>query len=63
MEVEWRFEPIPGGTRVSIEHRLSFRFPFAAEWLGRHVVSDFFISYVAKRTLARMKSLAESTAS
>ena len=60
MEVEWRFEPIPGGTRVSIEHRLSFRFPFAAEWLGRHVVSDFFISYVAKRTLARMKALAES---
>lgn len=61
MEVEWRFEPIPGGTRVSIEHRLSFRFPFAAEWLGRHVVSDFFISYVAERTLARMKTLAEST--
>lgn len=61
MEVEWRFEPIPGGTRVSIEHRLSFRFPFAAEWLGRHVVSDFFISYVAERTLARMKTLVEST--
>jgi aromatase len=61
MEVEWRFEPIPGGTRVSIEHRLSFRFPFAADWLGRHVVSDFFISYVAERTLARMKMLAEST--
>jgi aromatase len=59
MEVEWRFEPIPGGTRVSIEHRLSFHFPFAAEWLARHVVSDFFIRYVAQRTLARMKALAE----
>lgn len=59
MEVEWRFEPIAGGTRVSIEHRLRFQFPIAAEWLGRHVVGDFFISYVAERTLARMKTLAE----
>jgi aromatase len=60
MEVEWRFEPIAGGTRVSIEHRLQFRFPVAAQWLGRHVVSDFFIDYVARRTLARMKALAEA---
>ena len=61
MEVEWRFEPIAGGTRVSIHHRLSFRFPVAAEWLGQHVVSDFFIAYVATRTLRRIKALAEST--
>lgn len=60
MEVEWRFEPIAGGTRVSIEHRLQFRFPVAAQWLGRHVISDFFIDYVARRTLARMKALAEA---
>jgi len=60
MEVEWRFEPTVGGTRVEIEHRLRFRFPIAADWLGRHVVSDFFINYVAQRTLARMKDLAES---
>jgi ribosome-associated toxin RatA of RatAB toxin-antitoxin module len=60
MEVEWRFLPIASGTRVEIEHRLRFRFPFAAEWLGRHVVSDFFIDFVAQRTLARMKVLAEA---
>jgi len=60
MEVEWRFWPVPGGTRVEIEHRLQFRFPVAAEWLGRRVVSDFFIDFVAKRTLARMKVLAET---
>jgi aromatase len=59
MEVEWRFEPIAGGTRVSIEHRLRFRFPVASEWLGRHVVADFFIDHVARRTLSRMKTLAE----
>ena len=63
MEVEWHFSPSVAGTRVEIEHRLQFRFPFAAEWLGRHVVSDFFINYVAQRTLARMKVLAECTAS
>lgn len=61
MEVEWRFEPIAGGTRVSIQHRLSFRFPVASEWLGRHVVSKFFIDYVATRTLRRMKVLAEES--
>jgi ribosome-associated toxin RatA of RatAB toxin-antitoxin module len=60
MEVEWRFEPTPGGTRVEIEHRLEFLFPVAADWLGKHIVSDFFIDYVAERTLARMKVLAEA---
>jgi uncharacterized membrane protein len=62
MDVEWRFEPIAGGTRVTIEHRLQFAFPFAAEWLGKHVVSDYFIHGVAARTLARMKALAEARA-
>jgi ribosome-associated toxin RatA of RatAB toxin-antitoxin module len=61
MEVEWLFEPISGGTRVTIAHRLNFRFPVAAEWLGKHVVSDFFIDYVVGRTLVRMKQLAEGT--
>lgn len=59
MEVEWRFETIPGGTRVSIEHRLDFRFPVAAGWLGKHVVADFFVHNVAGKTLLRMKELAE----
>ena len=61
MEVEWRFEPITGGTRVAIEHRLEFRFPIAASWLGKHVVAEFFIHDVATKTLARMKQLAEGT--
>lgn len=63
MEVEWKFEPVAGGTRVSIHHRLSFRFPVAPDWIGRHVVSDFFIEYIATRTLRRMKTLAEESAS
>jgi ribosome-associated toxin RatA of RatAB toxin-antitoxin module len=60
MDVEWRFAPLgEGSTRVTIVHRLDFRFPVAAAWLGRHVVSGYFIHGVATRTLAHMKVLAE----
>lgn len=62
MDVVWRFAAIPGGTRVTIEHRLAFRFPVAADWLGEHVVVSYFVHYVAGRTLARMKALAEAAA-
>lgn len=62
MEVEWRFEPADGGTLVTIEHRLRFRFPVAAGWLGKHVVSDYFVHGVAGKTLTRMKVLAEGGA-
>ena len=59
MEVEWIFTPLAGGTRVTIEHRLEFLFPVAAEWLGKHLVSGYFVHGVAAKTLARMKQLAE----
>jgi ribosome-associated toxin RatA of RatAB toxin-antitoxin module len=59
MQVEWLFDPIPGGTRVRIEHGLDFKFPFASRWLGKHVVCDFFVRDVAGKTLAQMKRLAE----
>jgi len=62
MDVVWRFEAIPGGTRVTIEHRLAFKFPVAAQWLGEHVVGGYFVHYVANRTLVRMKTLAEAAA-
>ncbi|HEX3466262.1 MAG TPA: SRPBCC family protein [Candidatus Elarobacter sp.] len=62
MDVEWIFEPFVGGTRVTIEHRLRFLFPIASEWLGKHLVSDYFIHGVAAKTLARVKVLAEARA-
>lgn len=62
MDVEWRFEPFERGTRVTIEHRLAFRFPVAASWLERHVVSGLVIHGVASQTLACMKALAERDA-
>lgn len=60
MDVEWIFERSGSSTRVTIEHRLRFAFPVAAAWLGRHVVSDYFIHGVAAKTLARIKLLAEA---
>jgi ribosome-associated toxin RatA of RatAB toxin-antitoxin module len=60
MDVEWTFERADGGTLVRIEHRLDFRFPVAREWLGRHVVCDFFVHHVAAKTLAVMKRLSEA---
>ena len=62
MDVEWIFEPIAGGTRVTIEHRLQFAFPIAADWLGRNLVSGYFIHGVAAKTLARVKAIAEGSA-
>jgi hypothetical protein len=62
MDVEWTFTPLDDGrtTRVRIEHRLAFAFPIAAEWIGRVIVSDYFIHGVAARTLARIKAIAEA---
>lgn len=59
MDVEWRFTEGGGVTHVTIEHHLQFAFPIASEWLGKHVVGDFFVDNIAGKTLARMKSLAE----
>jgi ribosome-associated toxin RatA of RatAB toxin-antitoxin module len=62
MDVEWIFEPLGATTRVTIEHRLAFRFPFAADWIGKHVVCDYFVEGVARKTLAVIKRLAEQPA-
>ena len=62
MDVEWRFAPSDRGTRVTIEHHLQFLFPIAADWIGEHVVGDFFVHAVAGKTLARIKALAEAEA-
>jgi hypothetical protein len=60
MDVEWIFAPAGARTRVTIVHRLAFDFPFAADWIGRHIVGDYFVHGVARRTLARIKTLAEA---
>jgi ribosome-associated toxin RatA of RatAB toxin-antitoxin module len=61
MEVEWRFEPLGNGTRVTIVHRLDFAFPVCARFLGKYVVGGYFIEGVAARTLRCMKAISEAT--
>ena len=60
MDVEWLFERRAEITRVTIEHRLAFRFPIAAAWIGEHVVCDYFVDGVASKTLATIKRLVEA---
>ncbi len=61
MEVAWTFAPIPGGTRVTIEHALDLRhIPLVGPWVARRIIGDFFIQSIAGKTLARMKGLAEA---
>ena len=55
MDVVWNFDPVEGGTRVSIDHRAALGFPM--NW----IVGKFFIDHVATRTLQRMKELAEGS--
>lgn len=61
MDVEWIFTPVDERhTIVRIVHRLTFVFPFAPDFFGKHVVSDVFVHGVASKTLARMRLLAEA---
>lgn len=60
MEVAWRFTEDSGGTLVTIEHELDFRFFFARRWIEKYVVGRYFIDGVAGRTLACMKKVAEN---
>lgn len=61
MWVEWRFAPVPGGTDVSIEHRLDLRWPLIGELAARHVIGPHFIEAIAGRTLRRIRQLSEGS--
>ena len=61
MWVAWRFEPVDGGTDVSIEHRLDLGWPLIGGVVARHVIGPQFIEAIASRTLRTIRTLAEST--
>jgi aromatase len=61
MQVEWNFVPVQGATRVIISHRLSFRFPIAADWIAEHIIANFFVKHIADQTLTCIKRIAEQT--
>lgn len=55
MDVTWRFEPIDGGCRVTIEH--DFR-PRLRPWAA--IVDRAFTKPIASRTLRSFKAIAEA---
>lgn len=61
MRVAWRFAPHNGVTDVTIEHQLDLRWPLIGELVARRIIGPQFIEAIARRTLRRVKALAEST--
>ena len=62
MRVAWRFEPNDGGWHVSIEHQLDLAWPLIGGFAARRVIGPQFVEAIARRTLGRVKELAEAPA-
>jgi hypothetical protein len=60
MEVAWRFDARDAGWLVSIEHELDLGWPLVGGWAAEHVIGPQFVEAIAKRTLQRVKALAEA---
>ena len=62
MRVAWHFEPNDGGWHVSIEHELELAWPLIGGFAARRVIGPQFVEAIARRTLSRVKELAEAPA-
>jgi uncharacterized membrane protein len=60
MQVAWRFERTEAGWQVSIEHQLDLRWPLIGGFAAEHIIGPQFIEAIARRTLHRVKVLAEA---
>jgi ribosome-associated toxin RatA of RatAB toxin-antitoxin module len=59
MLVIWTFQEVPAGVLVEIKHDLAFRVKILAP-IADKIIGDFFIHYIANRTLRCMKSYVEA---
>lgn len=62
MQVAWRFVPNATGCDVSIEHELELSWPLIGGFAAERIVGPQFIEAIARRTLRRVKMLAEERA-
>lgn len=62
MRVAWRFEPRGDGWEVSIEHELDLGWPLIGAFAAERVIGPQFVEAIARRTLRRVKALAEANA-
>ncbi len=60
MIVVWHFTELPEGVQVEITHDLDLRWPLIGGFVGKYIVGQFFIHYIATRTLAGLKRKVES---
>jgi ribosome-associated toxin RatA of RatAB toxin-antitoxin module len=60
MEVAWRFEPAGEGWQVSIHHELELGWPMVGGFVAERIIGPQFIDAIARRTLRRIKVLAEA---
>jgi len=59
MRVAWHFEPTGIGWDVSIEHELELGWPLIGDFAVSRVIGPQFVEAIARRTLRRVKVLAE----
>jgi hypothetical protein len=60
MQVAWQFESSGGGWEVSIEHELKLSWPLIGGLAAERIIGPQFIEAIARRTLRRVKVLAEA---
>jgi ribosome-associated toxin RatA of RatAB toxin-antitoxin module len=60
MKVVWTFAQRSEGVEVKISHDLKPRIPLIGRFVAESIVGDFFIHYIATRTLHHMKLHLES---
>lgn len=61
MDVEWSFEPVPGGTHVRILHVWNGPgWPLIGDLAAKSVIGPVFVHGIASRTLAGLARIAES---
>ena len=56
MRVVWEMLPTDAGTHVRLIHDLTLEHPLVRGWLGQRIVGQFFVRYIAGRTLRTMKT-------
>ncbi len=60
MEVEWRMDPVAGGTRVEIVHAWTGpAWPLVGGLAARHVIGPRFVHAIADRTLSGLARVAD----
>lgn len=62
MAVEWSFDERDGRTLVRIRHDLTLRWPLFGDWVADRIIGPQFVEHIARKTLRRIKELAEQPA-